>query len=48
MRGFLEAHNPDALAEIAARLAEAIDRGLWRPRRNALRERLAALAAGRR
>jgi cobaltochelatase CobN len=40
VRGFLEAHNPDALAEIAQRLGEAIDRGLWRPRRNSLRERL--------
>ncbi len=44
-RGFLEAHNPDALAEIAARLGEAIDRGLWRPRRNAPREHLLQLAA---
>jgi cobaltochelatase CobN len=47
-RSFLEAHNPDALAEIAERLGEAIDRGLWRPQRNSLREALAALAAGRR
>jgi cobaltochelatase CobN len=47
-RDFLAAHNPDALAEIAARLGEAIDRGLWKPRRNSLRETLAALAAGRR
>ncbi|HXY99472.1 MAG TPA: cobaltochelatase subunit CobN [Stellaceae bacterium] len=47
-RGFLEAHNPDALAEIAQRLGEAIDRGLWRPKRNSLREALDALAAGRR
>ena len=47
-RGFLAAHNPDALAEIAERLGEAIDRGLWRPRRNSVREALAALAAGRR
>ncbi|HYM03017.1 MAG TPA: cobaltochelatase subunit CobN [Stellaceae bacterium] len=46
VRGFLERHNPDALAEIAARLGEAIDRGLWRPRRNSPRDRLAEMAAG--
>jgi cobaltochelatase CobN len=45
---FLEAHNPDALAEIAGRLGEAIDRGLWRPQRNSLRERLDQLAVRRR
>jgi cobaltochelatase CobN len=44
VRGFLEAHNPAALGEIAERLGEAIDRGLWRPRRNSLRERLGELA----
>jgi cobaltochelatase CobN len=47
VRGFLEAHNPDALAEIAARLGEAIDRGLWQPKRNSLRERLGELARRR-
>ncbi len=31
---FLERVNPAALAEIRARLREAIDRGLWRTRRN--------------
>jgi cobaltochelatase CobN len=31
---FLEANNPAALAEIRARLREAIERGLWHPRRN--------------
>lgn len=40
VRGFLEAHNPDALQEIEARMAEAITRGLWRPKRNDVRERL--------
>ena len=40
VRGFLEAHNPDALLEIEARMAEAIDRGLWRPKRNQVREQL--------
>lgn len=34
VRDFLETANPDALREIAARLAEAQDRGLWTPRRN--------------
>jgi cobaltochelatase CobN len=46
VRGFLEAHNPDALREIAARLGEAIERGLWRPKRNALGETLEALTRG--
>ena len=40
VRGFLEAHNPDALNEIEARFAEAITRGLWRPKRNDIRETL--------
>ena len=40
VRDFLAAHNPDALKEIAARFAEAIERGLWRPTRNDIRERL--------
>lgn len=34
VRGFVEAHNPDALREMAERLREAQDRGLWTPRRN--------------
>ncbi len=34
VRGFLERTNPDALAEIRQRFAEAIQRGLWHPRRN--------------
>ncbi|HXQ52596.1 MAG TPA: cobaltochelatase subunit CobN [Stellaceae bacterium] len=40
LREFLERHNPAALAEIKARLNEAIERGLWRPRRNGLGEGL--------
>jgi cobaltochelatase CobN len=48
IRGFLAEHNPAALAEIAERLGEAIDRGLWQPRRNSLRHRLDELAAGKR
>ena len=43
VRDFLAAHNPDALSEIAERLGEAIDRGLWQPRRNSLRPQLAEL-----
>ncbi len=34
VRGFIETHNPAALREIAGRLKEAQDRGLWRPRSN--------------
>jgi cobaltochelatase CobN len=43
---FLKHHNPAALAEMAERLIEAQDRGLWQPRANATRVRLDALAAG--
>jgi len=41
---FLDRHNPHARADIAARLSEAQRRGLWRPGRNAIPERLEALA----
>jgi len=41
VRGFMAEHNPAALTEIRRRFAEAIDRGLWRPRRNSVREALA-------
>jgi cobaltochelatase CobN len=41
VRQFLERHNPAALAEMKARLAEAIARDLWRPRRNSVKEALA-------
>jgi len=34
VRGFIEANNPAALAEIARRFEEAIERGLWTPRSN--------------
>ena len=34
VRGFMAEANPAALREIAARFREAVDRGLWRPRRN--------------
>ena len=44
VREFLEANNAPALAEIAERLLEAQDRGLWRARSNSARRDLAALA----
>ncbi|PRX37021.1 cobaltochelatase CobN [Meinhardsimonia xiamenensis] len=37
-RSFIAEHNPAALREIADRLAEAIDRGLWQPRSNSARQ----------
>lgn len=45
-REFIAEHNPSALREIAERLAEAIDRGLWVPRSNSARARISALAKG--
>jgi cobaltochelatase CobN len=40
VRDFMAKHNPAALAETSRRFAEAVDRGLWRPRRNSIREEL--------
>lgn len=37
VRDFISEHNPAALREIAQRLDEAIDRGLWVPRSNSAR-----------
>ena len=34
VRGFMEEANPAALRETAARLSEALERGLWKPRSN--------------
>lgn len=45
-RDFIEDVNAPALKEIAERLAEAIERGLWTPRSNSARARIAALANG--
>jgi cobaltochelatase CobN len=45
VRDFMAQHNPTALAETRGRFAEAIDRGLWRPRSNSARESLAQGAA---
>ena len=42
-RDFIADHNAPALADIADRLAEAIDRGLWQPRSNSARERIDTL-----
>ncbi len=40
VRGFMAERNPAALAETSARFLEAIERVLWRPRRNSAREDL--------
>ncbi|MCB1336662.1 MAG: cobaltochelatase subunit CobN [Maritimibacter sp.] len=45
-RAFIAENNPPALAEIAQRLAEAIDRGLWQPRSNSARALIDRLAGG--
>ena len=42
-RDFIADHNAPALAEIAERLAEAIERGLWVPRSNSARARIDGL-----
>ena len=41
-RDFIADHNAPALREIAERLQEAIDRGLWTPRSNSARTRIEA------
>ncbi|MQX35265.1 cobaltochelatase subunit CobN [Roseospira navarrensis] len=43
VRDFMADVNPDALREMAARFQEALDRGLWTPRRNDTGPRLASL-----
>ena len=45
VRDFMRDHNPDALHEIAERLLEAQDRGLWQPKSNTARHSLATIAA---
>ncbi|AKS44744.1 cobaltochelatase CobN subunit [Octadecabacter temperatus] len=42
-REFIAEHNAPALLEIAQRLQEAIDRGLWTPKSNSARARIAGL-----
>ena len=46
VRGFIEQRNPAALREMAERLLEAQDRGLWRPKSNSSHAALTALAGG--
>ncbi len=46
VRAFMAEANPAALRETAARLAEALERGLWRPRSNSAGVMLAELAGG--
>jgi cobaltochelatase CobN len=43
VRNFIRDHNPAALREIADRLMEAQDRGLWQPRSNTARGFLSAI-----
>ncbi|PZX19078.1 cobaltochelatase CobN subunit [Palleronia aestuarii] len=43
-RDFIEEHNAPALREIAARLSEAVERGLWQPRSNSARAMLEEFA----
>ncbi len=45
-REFIEENNPSALKEIAERLAEAIDRGLWNPRSNSAKSRISSIIQG--
>ena len=45
VREFMRRVNPAAARDTAARLLEALERGLWRPRANSAADRLAALAA---
>ncbi len=42
-RDFIAEHNRPALQEIAARLEEAIERGLWQPKSNSARARISGL-----
>ena len=44
VRGFMAEANPAALREMAERFAEAIERGLWQPRRNSAAALLDELA----
>src|SRR4051794_8123682 len=46
VRNFMEGVNPAALREMAEKLAEALSRGLWRPKSNAAYDTLNKLAQG--
>ena len=43
VRAFIAEANPAALREMAKRLTEAVERGLWQPRSNSASVRLGAL-----
>jgi cobaltochelatase CobN len=43
VRSFMAEKNPNALREMAERLNEAIERGLWTPRSNSAQFELASL-----
>ena len=45
-RAFIEDANPAALAEMAARFEEAIERGMWRPKSNSAKAVLAGMLNG--
>lgn len=45
-REFIETHNPAALREIAQRLSEAMERGMWTPRSNSARGLIDHLKSG--
>ncbi len=47
VRDFLADNNPDALQEMAARFAEAMERGLWHPHGNRVAATLDEIRAGR-
>lgn len=47
VRAFIADKNPDALREIADRLIEAIDRGLWTPRSNSAKFELESLSGAK-
>ncbi|MEC9453854.1 MAG: cobaltochelatase subunit CobN, partial [Pseudomonadota bacterium] len=44
VREFMASANPAALAETAARLGEALRRGLWKPRSNRAHDLLSSLS----
>ena len=46
VKGFIAEHNGPALREMADRFREAIDRGLWAPRRNSTYDDLISLSGG--
>ncbi|HUS53553.1 MAG TPA: cobaltochelatase subunit CobN [Thermohalobaculum sp.] len=46
VRNFIAEANPAALREIAQRMAEAEERGLWQPRSNSARALLTSIAGG--